>query len=84
MDRLQEQPDDGPYELLTPEDFLPRNRMPLADRRLGIDRWTGDAGLITFAASLDPGKRAHRVTAWVLLTALALPFLLILWRLFGV
>ena len=33
MDRLQDGPDDGPYELLTPEDFLPANRMPLADRR---------------------------------------------------
>ncbi len=80
MNRQQDGPDEGPYELLTPEDFLPHDRMPLADKRLGIDRWTGDAGLITFAASLDPAKRAHRVTAWVLLSALLLPFLLILWR----
>ena len=83
MDRLQDGPDDGPYELLMPEDFLPANRMPLADRRLGIDRWTGDAGLITFAASLDPTKRAHRVTAWVLLSAMLLPVVLTLWRILG-
>ena len=83
MTRLQDGPEEGPYELLTPEDFLPANRMPLADRRLGIDRWTGDAGLITFAASLDPTKRAHRVTAWVLLSALLLPFLLVAWRILG-
>ena len=82
MNRLQDGPDEGPYELLTPEDFLP-DRMPLADRRLGIDRWTGDAGLITFAASLDSSKRAHRVTAWVLLGALVLPFALVLWRVLG-
>jgi hypothetical protein len=82
MNRVQDGPDEGPYELLTPEDVLP-DRMPLADKRLGIDRWTGDAGLITFAASLDPAKRAHRVTAWVLLSALLLPFLLILWRVLG-
>ena len=83
MTRLQDGPDEGPYELLTPEDFLP-DRMPLADKQLGIDRWTGDAGLITFAASLDPAKRAHRVTAWVLLSAMLLPVLLTLWRILGV
>ena len=83
MTRLQDGPDEGPYELLTPDDFLPADRLPPADRRLGIDRWTGDAGLITFAASLDPRKRAHRVTAWVLLSALLLPFLLIAWRVLG-
>jgi hypothetical protein len=80
MNGLQEGPEEGPYELLRPEDFLPSDRIPLADRRLGIDRWTGDAGLIAFAASLDPAKRGHRVTAWLLLTALVLPFLLIAWR----
>ena len=80
MTLRQEGPDEVPYELLRPEDFLPADRMPLADKRLGIDRWTGDAGLITFAASLDPSKRAHRVTAWVLLSALLLPFVLIAWR----
>jgi hypothetical protein len=83
MTRGQEGSEDGPFEVLRPEDFLPADRMPLADKRLGIDRWTGDAGLITFAASLDPAKRAHRVTAWVLLSALLLPFLLIAWRVLG-
>lgn len=83
MNRLQDGPDDGAYELLGPEDFLPADRMPSADRRMGIDRWTGDAGLIAFAASLDPTKRAHRVTAWVLLSALLLPFLLVVWRVLG-
>jgi hypothetical protein len=83
MTRAQEGSEDGHFEVLRPEDFLPADRMPLADKRLGIDRWTGDAGLITFAASLDPAKRAHRVTAWVLLSALLLPFLLIAWRVLG-
>jgi len=83
MNRLQDGPDDGSYEVLRPEDFLPADRMPVADRRMGIDRWTGDAGLITFAASLDPAKRGHRVVAWVLLSALLLPFLIIVWRVLG-
>lgn len=83
MERLQDGPDDGSYELLSPEDFLPADRMPLADRRMGIDRWTADAGLIAFAASLDPAKRAHRVTAWVLLSAMLLPVLLAVWRVLG-
>ena len=38
MTRQQEGSDDGPFELLRPEDFLPADRMPLADKRLGIDR----------------------------------------------
>ncbi len=47
-------------ELIAPEDFLPRNPFPVDAQRMGIDRWSDDAGLIAIAASLDPGRSPTR------------------------
>ena len=70
-------PRDGDYELLTPEHFLPASRIPEADRRMGIDGWTGEAGLIAFAASLDRRNPLHVVAAWAMLVVLVLPTIIL-------
>lgn len=70
---------DGQLELIRPEDFLARNRMPHDAQRMGIDRWSDEAGLIAVAASLNPAKPWHRVAAWVMLLAITLPLVLNLW-----
>jgi len=69
----------GDIELIRPEDFLARNRMPEDARRMGIDHWSDDVGLLRVAASLDPAKRSHRIAAWLMLAAVVLPLLLNLW-----
>ena len=74
---------DGPEhaepELIRPEDFLARDRTPDDARRLGIDCWSDDVGLLRVASSLDPTKRSHRIAAWLMLLAVVLPLLLNLW-----
>lgn len=72
-------PADGEFELILPEHFLPASRLPEADRRLGIDQWTGEAGLIAFAASLDRRNPVHVAAAWAMLIILALPTLFLVW-----
>jgi hypothetical protein len=63
--------DDGtPYELIEPEDFLAPNPFPQDAQRMGIDRWSDDAGMIALAASLDSRKLSHKIVAWVMLVAL--------------
>jgi hypothetical protein len=68
--------DEGPVELVTPEDFLGGNGIPADARRMGLDRNTEEGALIALAGSLDPGKLSHKVVAWVLLVAFAVPLLL--------
>ncbi|MGA8211854.1 MAG: hypothetical protein WB441_11250 [Nocardioidaceae bacterium] len=70
--------DDTP-ELVTPEDFAPPSPFPVDARRMGIDRWSDDAGMIAVAASLDPAKPWHRVVAWVMLLAITGWLLATLW-----
>jgi hypothetical protein len=70
---------DGQPELIEPEDFLPRNPFPHDAQRMGIDRWSDDAGMIAVAASLDSAKRSHRVVAWLMLVAITSWVLLSLW-----
>jgi hypothetical protein len=77
-------PDDAPdsaedLELIEPEDFLPRNPFPLDAQRMGIDRWSDDAGMIAIASSLDSRKRSHKVFAWLMLVAVASWLLMQLW-----
>jgi hypothetical protein len=74
-----EDPDDSGLELIEPEDFLPGNPFPLDAQRLGIDRWSDDAGLIAIASSLDSSKRSHKIVAWVMLLALTSWLLMQLW-----
>jgi hypothetical protein len=63
-----EGPDDA-VELIEPEDFLPRNPFPPDAQRLGIDRWSDNAGMIAVASSLNSRKLSHRIVAWVMLVA---------------
>ncbi|QWC85796.1 hypothetical protein KLP28_03320 [Nocardioidaceae bacterium] len=72
-------PLDGDYELITPEHFLPGSRLPDADRRMGIDQWTGEAGLISLAASMDRRNPVHLAAAWLLLGVLVLPTVFLMW-----
>jgi hypothetical protein len=66
-------------ELIAPEDFLPANPFPLDAQRMGIDRWSDDAGLIAIASSLDSRKLSHKIVAWVMLVAITFPLLVNLW-----
>ncbi len=87
MREYDERPDgpeswDGePVELITPEDLLGPNGIPLDARLLGFDRNTEEGALIALAGSLNPSKLSHKVVAWVLLVAFAVPMLLGLTRL---
>ena len=76
-----EEPDwePGDMELIRPEDFLPANPFPPDAQRMGIDRWSDDAGMIAIAASLNPAKLSHKIFAWVMLLAVLVPFVLNLW-----
>ena len=64
--------DDGDttYELIRPEDFLAGSPFPTDAQRMGIDRWSDDAGLIAIASSLDSRKLSHKIVAWVMLVLL--------------
>lgn len=68
--------DDEPVELITPEDFLGTDGIPVDARLMGFDRNTEEGALIALAGSLDPAKRSHKVVAWVLLVAFAIPLAL--------
>ncbi|MDX5400558.1 MAG: hypothetical protein LPK92_12695 [Actinomycetes bacterium] len=68
--------DDEPVELITPEDFLGPDGIPVDARMLGFDRNTEEGALIALAGSLDPAKLSHRLVAWVLLVAFAVPLAL--------
>ena len=74
-----EDPDDSDLELIEPEDFLPRNPFPLDAQRMGIDRWSDDAGMIAIASSLDSRKLSHKIVAWVMLLAVTSWLLMQLW-----
>jgi hypothetical protein len=71
--------DPAEIELIQPEDFLPRNPFPIDAQRMGIDRWSDDAGMIAIAASLDSSKRSHKLVAWLMLLALTSWLLMQLW-----
>ena len=47
--------------------------IPQDAQRLGLDRNTQEGAMLSFAASLDPRRRAHKVVAWVMLLALVVP-----------
>ncbi|HYO41445.1 MAG TPA: hypothetical protein VER39_17515 [Nocardioidaceae bacterium] len=75
----REEPDEDRVELIEPEDFLPHNPFPADAQRMGVDRWSDDAGMIAVASSLDSRKLSHRIVAWVLLLAIASWLVLTLW-----
>jgi hypothetical protein len=65
-----EHPEDSGVELVEPEDFLPANPFPLDAQRMGIDRWSDNAGMIAVASSLDSRKLSHKIVAWVMLLSI--------------
>ncbi len=71
-------PTDG-VELIRPDDFLPRNPFPQDAQRMGVDRWSEDAGMIAIASSLDSSKRSHKAVAWLMLIAVTAWVLMQLW-----
>ena len=75
----QDEPDDTEPELIEPEDFLARNPFPPDAQRMGVDRWSDDAGMIAIASSLDSGKLSHKIIAWVMLVAVTSWLVLTLW-----
>ena len=64
-----EHPDEHGIELIEPEDFLPGSPFPPDAQRMGVDRWSDDAGMIAIASSLDSRKLSHKIVAWVMLVA---------------
>jgi hypothetical protein len=74
-----EHPDEHGVELIEPEDFLPGNPFPHDAQRMGIDRWSDDAGMIAIASSLDSRKLSHKIVAWVMLVAVTSWFVAQLW-----
>ena len=65
-----EHPEDNGVELIAPEDFLPGNPFPPDAQRMGIDRWSDNAGMIAVASSLDSRKLSHKIVAWVMLLSI--------------
>jgi hypothetical protein len=74
-----EHPDEHGVELIEPEDFLPGNPFPPDAQRMGVDRWSDDAGMIAIASSLDSRKLSHKIVAWVMLLAVTSWFVAQLW-----
>jgi hypothetical protein len=74
-----EHPEEHGVELIEPEDFLPGNPFPHDAQRMGIDRWSDDAGMIAIASSLDSRKLSHKIVAWVMLVAVTSWFVAQLW-----
>lgn len=80
MNVRDEEPDRSDPELITPEDFLPRNPFPPDAQRLGFDRYSGgESGFLAVAAALDSRKPSHRVLATVLLILVVGSFSMTLW-----
>ena len=65
--REHDEPEETGLELIQPEDFLARSPFPADAQRMGIDRWSDDAGMIALAASLDSRKLSHKIVAWLML-----------------
>lgn len=53
--------------------------IPRDAQLMGFDRNTEEGALIAMAGSLSSAKRSHKIVAWVLVFAFALPLLLTLW-----
>lgn len=51
---------------------------PEEARRMGLSRHTEEGAVLSFASSLDRGKPAHRMMAWILLVTFAAPVVYIL------
>jgi len=65
----------------TPPYWYAGNHMPEDARRVGLTHHVPDGALLDFAGKLDPGKRLHRVTAWVMLVVFGMPVVFYVLRL---
>jgi hypothetical protein len=54
------------------------DRRPEEAKRMGLSRHTEEGAVLSFASSLDRGKPAHRMMAWILLVTFAAPVIYIL------
>ncbi|MBU2693721.1 hypothetical protein [Pimelobacter sp. 30-1] len=72
---MERRDDDGPDDpgavAWTQADHIPDDA-----RRMGLSRSVPDGAMLELAGALDSRKRSHRVVAWVLLFAFAVPVLL--------
>ncbi len=76
---MQEEQDAREPELIGPEDFFNANPFPPDARRLGFDRYSDEGALIGLASALNPGKRSHKIAAWLMLLVISLPMILRVW-----
>ncbi|NPC98356.1 hypothetical protein [Nocardioides sp. zg-DK7169] len=60
----------------TPPAWFAGQHLPEDARRMGLDHRVPDGALLDFAGRLDPSKRLHRVTAWVMLAVFGTPVVL--------
>lgn len=55
--------------------------IPRDAQLMGFDRNTEEGALIAMAGSLSAAKPSHKIVAWILVIAFALPLLLTVWYL---
>ncbi len=55
--------------------------IPRDAQLMGFDRYTEEGALIAMADSLSSAKPSHKIVAWILVVAFALPLLLTVWYL---
>lgn len=72
---MERRDDDGPDDEGAVA-WTQAEHIPADARRMGLSRSVPDGALLELAGSLDSGKRSHRIVAWVLLFAFAVPVLL--------
>ncbi|MBC9735517.1 hypothetical protein [Nocardioides marmotae] len=66
-----EDPDDHDDD--TPPSWEAGLHLPPDAHRMGLTAHVPDGALLDFASRLDPTKRRHRITAWVMLVVFGLP-----------
>ena len=72
-----------PEEVAAPYWFAGQH-LPADARTMGLTHHVPDGALLDFAGSLDPSKRRHLLTAWVMLFVFGMPVVLAVVRLFYV
>jgi hypothetical protein len=68
-----------PEEVAAPYWFAGQH-LPDDARSMGLTHHVPDGALLDFAGSLDPSKRRHLITAWVMLVVFGLPVVLMALR----
>jgi len=73
---MEREPDD-----VAAPPWFPGGHLPDDARSMGLTHHVPDGALLDFAGSLDPAKRRHLITAWVMLAVFGLPVVLMVFRL---